>query len=123
MLSIIAVCAAAGGKYAGSITAGVNGTNTGFSSGSHGSRSPTTLVDGKTFAILNDDSFSNSCALRVSGFGADPGTAYLQYVVANGLKKDRSAASYSYSGGNATWTWAAQTFGFVNTVTYPVVIA
>jgi hypothetical protein len=122
MIGAIFAVLAASGKYAGTMTAGTSGSNTGLGSG-YGSRSPTTLSDGKGLAILSDDSFNANCSLRISGFGADPGTAYLQYVIANGVIKQRGAASYSYSGGNATWTWAAQSFGFANTVTYQVVIA
>lgn len=118
---LMAVCSAVG-KYAGTITAGVNGAFTGFQSGSYGSVSPGTLADGKTLAILTDDSFNGNCSLRVSGFSSDPGTSYLQYVIAAGTFKARSAASYSYSGGNATWTWSGA-FGFSNGVTYRVVIA
>jgi len=120
MHALFAACMGRG-KYAGSMTAGTSGSNTGLGSG-YGSRTPTTLVDGKTLAILSDDSFNANCSLRVSGFGADPGTGYLTYVLANGVLKPGSGASYSYSGGNATWTWAAQSFGFANTGVYSVVI-
>lgn len=123
MLGAILMSAAGSLKYVGSMTAGITGTFTGLLAGSFGSRTPTALFDGMTLALLTDDSGTNSCSLRITGFSGDPGTAYLKFISANGVAKTGGAASYVYGAGAATWTWAAQTFGFVNGVTYPVVIA
>ncbi len=122
MLSLIAICAAASGKYNGTMTAGVSGASTGYLASSYGSVSPSSLTDGKSLTIISDDSFNGNCAVRVSGFSSDPGAGYINYVAANGVSKLRTDASYSYSGGAATWVWTGS-FGFTNGGTYPVVIA
>lgn len=122
MLGAILMAAAGSLKYSGSMTAGTTGTFVGLLAGSFGSRSPTTLVDGKTFAMIVDDSSGPTCSVRVSGFSGDPGAGYLRFASANGVVKVGSAASYSYSGGAATWTWSGS-FGFADTSSYPVVLA
>jgi len=117
-------------KYQGTITQGYGYTvhspgmymwtyQYGCAPGSFGSRSPTTLVDGKTLAYWYDEIeynydgsvYTSFSVLGISGFSSDPGTGYLTSATIASTTKNRSAATYSYSGGLAGWIWSS-TFGF-----------
>ena len=84
-----------------------------------GSYSPTGLTGGKTvFSILDNLFFGASCPggvvalITVTSFSSDPGSAWLTSVTCNGVTKTGASASFSYSGGAATWMWASSWFGF-----------
>ncbi len=101
-------------KYTGTVTCGFNSISFdsavfGFDTTTFtfGSRSPTT-ISAYTFAALYDfytGGDYNSSAVKVSGFGADPTTAFISSVTANGIT--RTPASYGYSAGTATWTFTS----------------
>jgi len=115
------VTSSAAGKYSGTITAGDFGTLVGLSVGAMGSRSPTTLTDGKTFLGLWDDVTGVAeSKLTISGFGADPGASYIQAITANGVSRTGASATYVYSAGSSTWAWSVLYFGFVTTNVYGV---
>jgi hypothetical protein len=92
----------------------------GFESASTlGSYSPTGLTGGKAVSILEDvdagstSSCTNpvSALLSVTGFSSSPGQSWTTSVTCGGVSKTGASASYSYSGGTASWTWSS-TFGF-----------
>lgn len=117
--------------YSGTITQGYYNAlyadpNTGLAYGyyqmglfsGYGSRTPTVLTDAKTLLYcydiisFNGGSPTYGAVLQVSGFGADPGIAYLaKGQLAGQIALQAAAASYSYSGGIATWSWVSL-FGF-----------
>ena len=82
-------------------------------------RSPTTLIDsGKTLAVgfaadTNVTDYSGapistySSTLSIGGFSSDPGQYYFSYAKYDGTTSLLVAdATYEYSSGTATWTWA-----------------
>jgi hypothetical protein len=50
----------------------------------------------------------------------DPGQALFTSITVNSVTRNSSAATYSYSGGVATWAWTAGAFGLGSGITYPV---
>jgi hypothetical protein len=89
----------------------IRGFNTGtFSTGSY---SPTGLTGGKTVITLYDSGTCTytSSTLTVNGFALDPGHLWATSVTCNGVTKQTSTASFTYTSGSATWTWGS-TFGF-----------
>jgi YD repeat-containing protein len=84
-----------------------------------GSLGSTTIASNKTLANFYDRhsggyGFSFVYAeVSVSGFGADPGVAWLVSASANGQTRTGASATYSYSSGLATWRWSTA-FGFLN---------
>ena len=114
--------------YQGTITAALSSSNpyTGFSINlldgpSFGSRSPATLTTGNIFVACYDQ--ASSAILRISGFSSDPGKGFIRNVITGPTPTTLTgaAATYSYSSGVATWTWAS-TFGFSKNVTYACTI-
>ena len=84
----------------------------GFESGFGGSMAPTTTSNGYTYQAFFDSQYSiqagegyKSTQLLISGFTADPGQAWLTSATAPGATLTGSAATYSYTGGVATWRW------------------
>jgi hypothetical protein len=95
-----------------------------YVSPSFGSRSPTTLVDGKTFYGCYDyydlaGGIVTNANVVISGFSSDPGQSYFSSIVSNsGIEFFTSVAnSYSYLSGVASWGWDDQTFGFATSGT------
>jgi hypothetical protein len=88
---------------------------------SFGARSPTTLSDGKTFYAIydnwniyidpnppNDPTYTLIDSwVQISGFSSSPGAGYLYSATVAAKVLLGSAASYSYSAGIASWSWAA----------------
>lgn len=96
----------------------------GFSPYSGGSTSPTTMSDGKLLSQLFDYYIGGSpvsCTLAVGGFGSDPGSSYFTSITAL-TTLAAAAATYSYSGGFALWTWGT-IFGFSGSGTVGVTIS
>lgn len=58
--------------------------------------------------------------LRVKGFSANPGQAWMSKVVANSITRTGASATYAWDAVNlcATWQWAGGSFGFANGNTY-----
>lgn len=84
--------------------------------GNFGSYSPTGLTGGKTVANVSETaqgSCSGISALTVTGFSSNPGSTWLSSITCNGIQKLGSAASFSYSGGDASWQWGGG-FGLIN---------
>lgn len=86
--------------------------------GSYGSRSPTTLVDGKTLAVWEDydqyDTYNsyetaNYGHIAISGFSGDPGIGYITnaQIASNAI---RTPNAYNYYGGMGHWYFTK--FGF-----------
>jgi hypothetical protein len=129
-------------KYSGTITQGTTTTSSTYVSTTYkgfvttpvavGSRSPTTLTDGKTLAGFYDvvQTVTGTTYyygyVVISGFSSDPGKPYLTSAQRTGsaakLTTD-ATCSYSYSSGSASWTWYTTTpsqaglFGFLTTGT------
>jgi hypothetical protein len=85
-------------------------------SGGPGSYSPTGLTGGQAVAQLADHHCGGNAlatTLSVTGFSVDPGQLWLTSVTCNGVTKTAAAASFSYSSGNARWTWSAASFGLL----------
>jgi YD repeat-containing protein len=93
----------------GTFTGGVT-SFFGLLSGSAGSISPAALTGGKTVTNFYDRKQSGVFAetkVGISGFTSDPGPAWLVSVTAKGQTRNAASASYTYSGGQAFWTWSA----------------
>lgn len=97
----------------------------GHSQGYMATRSPTTLIDGKTVLTAGEDIYytygpayyvtSLLSTLQISGFSSDPGIGYFTYAQYGGAAMQySSAAGYGYASGTATWTWDTL-FGFYQT--------
>jgi len=93
----------------------------GFSGGLFGSYSPIMGPEGPAAVAIWDNIHSpmgtqcpqtpSTSLLQVSGFTADPGKLWLNSIECGGdTKTGSNAASFSYDGGIAIWTWA-QVFG------------
>ena len=128
-------------KYQGTITQGYSYTlhspaqymwtyEYGCAPGSFGSRSPTTLVDGKTMAYWvdhieynYDSSISTQYStLIITGFSSNPGIGYVTTATVGTTSKSGSSASYGYPvSGQAVWTWTS-IFGFGSSGTVSVSI-
>jgi hypothetical protein len=69
------------------------------------------------------DNTSGSATLGIKGFLSDPGAGYVYSLTDNTTAVSRlgSAATYSYSGGAASWVWPAH-FGFSATDSMTLVI-
>ena len=63
--------------------------------------------------------------VTITGFSANPGIGWLVTATAGGAVRSGYAAVYSYSNGQATWTWQGlpQLFGFTGSGTTATVIA
>lgn len=104
----------------------------GFASGatSFGSLGSASTSDGYTVVSVydyRDNSTPEYIAVcAISGFGTDPGQAYLYDVTANGTTKTGSTAAYTYSTGTAIWEWADSTtaplFGFGTSGTTTLIV-
>lgn len=91
------------------------GASGGFISGSYGSMSPSTTSTGRSYQQFTDQYASPMAGggflqsrFAVGGFSSDPGQAWLTSAgFAGGSTLSGSTATYSYSGGVATWTWTS----------------
>jgi hypothetical protein len=54
---------------------------------------------------------------------SDPGKSLFTSISANGVTLTSASATYSYSGGLASWVWSTGPFGFTNGSTYPISFA
>lgn len=82
-----------------------------------GTLTPTTLQGYSGIQVRQVGNYAdNSRAyLRLDGWGADPGQAWLARVTGNGTSlTGASANTYIFGSTIATWFWDAQTFGFTN---------
>jgi hypothetical protein len=78
-----------------------------------GSISPVYLSNNvQTYTTFCDVHGPGLSSLQISGFTSDPGAAWLVSAEAHGVTNQGSAATYSYSGGTASWSWAGSSFGF-----------
>ena len=103
-----------------SMTAGTLGSLIGYSSGIIGSVTPPTQqIYGKNIDRFFDNNSANECIFSIISIGVDPGATFVTSVTANGVTKLTATATYTYVSNTAEWKWSAQTFGFVDTVTYP----
>jgi hypothetical protein len=98
-------------------------TYVGYEQGSIGSESGFS-GPGTTLVSLQDSHVSTGTygSIQIGGFSSDPGQALFSSITANGVTLYTTNASYSYSGGTATWTWYSNAFGFGNAGTYPVTL-
>ena len=111
-------------KYNGTITAGTYDTGADYygyweqyygwqSTAPIGSRSPTTLTDGKSlvswyqvthyapfYVVTGTDTY-----LEINGFSSDPGSSYVQYVTVGSTNYYTSSASVYYGSGKKTYVW------------------
>ena len=102
-------------SYSGTMTESVftvsTNNYTGFGSGliSGSSMSPSTLPGGIIFIYAIYDSrvsgVYTSSTFTLSGFSVDPLASYATSVKCGSVTLLTSSASYSYSGGYATWTF------------------
>jgi hypothetical protein len=90
----------------------------GFLNGHFGSMSPTTTDTNKPYQGLYDYRVCTifgcnvDSSLSIGGWSSNPGQAWLNSVSALGVTKTGASASYSYSGGVATWSWYGSGFNF-----------
>ncbi len=99
----------------------------GYQSGVFGSMSPATTSTGLQYDYLIDLTtihVGTSAYFALKGLTADPGSAWLTSISANGITVQGTGATYSYdaSVGIAVWVWTATSFGFVPGSTYPCTI-
>jgi len=84
---------------------------------SFGSYSPLGLTGGTLVYSLGENvMFCNNTYisfLDVSGFSGNPGIGWLNSVTCDGITKLGSAASFSYTGGKATWLYLNGTFSLI----------
>jgi hypothetical protein len=82
----------------------------GYSQSNFGALGQTTFPDGKTLYYIYDSvaGGTNNFQLSISGFSSSPGaTGYFTSIKRQtGSTYNASAATYSYSGGYAYWTWS-----------------
>lgn len=91
----------------------------GYVSGSYGSIARASLGLGRNIVELVD--IGSGAVFGIGGFSADPGAALATSITANGVTLTFATATYSYSGGTATWGWASS-FGFVNGNSYNCIL-
>lgn len=109
-------------EITGTITAGASGHNVGYSASAWGSLSGYSGPAGISLVTLSDYDFTPiASTLVLGGFSSNPTSSYIVSVTANSNTMLASAATYSYTGGDATWSWSS-VFGFVNGDSYPFVI-
>jgi hypothetical protein len=110
-------------------------TNIGYSVGSYGSVTPTTLLgaDGRTYtveAMINYGTINNDFLLQLTYSGADPAQtdafAQVSFTDQNGHLHTFSSSvvgSFSAGGGTASWEWAQPNGAmFANAGVYPITI-
>ena len=98
-------------------------TYKGFGTAFIGSMSPAKMSDGLTYYSFFDLKGTGVAegVVALSGFTSDPGQGWLGSATAVGVTKTAPSATYSYSSGVATWTWATE-FGFTGSGTTAVKI-
>lgn len=90
----------------------------GFQRNHFGAMDPATTDNAKPYEALYDLQECNiadcyvSGSLTIGGWSSDPGKAWLNSVSALGNTKTGASAWYTYSNGNATWSWGGERFGF-----------
>jgi hypothetical protein len=92
-----------------------------------GTLTPHTTANGLSINVFyfygNEVTHSTSTYLIVSGFSTNPGASWLQSVALStiGTTVTGASAVFSYTGGQATWSWAgstaAESYGVAATMT------
>ena len=101
-----------GAAYNFTLNSGQNlaGTIDGYSS-SFGAITPSPNLPSTSPALdirsLTCFNSNGAVTLVVEGFSADPGASWLQALSISGSAFNVAAASYSYSGGAASWLWTS----------------
>jgi hypothetical protein len=120
-------------QYASVLTmvAGGSSTIAGYSSGSYGTLTPTTLQTGNTVLSLYYETVTHPTVAEYTIFvlasASNPGSTFLtSLALSNGYTLLGSSAGYSYvltGGGQATWTWTdSQAAPIVSGDTYTVTV-
>jgi hypothetical protein len=105
-----------------SLTAGTSAGTSGYAVSGFGSLTPTVLGDGMTVADLySSNTAPFPLTFVITGFSSNPGSGYVTSVLINSTTLLGSSASYSYYGGQVTYTWSSGVRLAAGTV-YPVVI-
>lgn len=102
--------AAGGGGIGGNVTFALQNSpfsgTYGYYSGGVGSISPNQYRGNLIRAVLGVPNGSDSAYLQII-VSPDPGQHYINSITVNGVTKTAASASYSYSGGIATWQWTS----------------
>lgn len=94
----------------------------GYYSSLMGSYSPTELTGGNTLFGIYDVirpgcTNPGNSSIIVSGFSSNPGSSWLTSVTCNGVENTAGSASFTYSSGQAIWSWS-KLFGFSGSGNY-----
>jgi hypothetical protein len=86
----------------------LGGEGRGYAQGGFGNITPSPVLgDGTTIVDLLIGNNTHILNLSIAGFPSNPGAGYVATLVINGTTTFLgSAATYSYSGGQATWQWS-----------------
>lgn len=103
----------AGSGFQGTVTSTTSGTTVGFVSGVQGSISPTVNNDSYAITRVSSDNVSFADTLKIQA-SPDPTQSYFVKATVAGVDNTSASASYSYSGGVATWTWATGAWSMIN---------
>ena len=79
----------------------------GFDSGVFGSISPTKTSNGFTYLqiITEIGAHGGASVFNLKGFSSNPGQSWLTSIKCGSNTQTGSTASYTYSGGEASWEW------------------
>lgn len=100
--------------------------DTGYSTSSIGSLTPTVTLGAGTVSSLLDSwtwdeiTYAYQCAVVVTA-ASNPGATLWTNLSVGGVVKTSASAAYTYVGTAAVWTWANETFGLVSTNSYDVI--
>ena len=99
--------------YSGNLTVGFDGVGSyGFNTFIvYGSMSPSTDSNGNSFLELD---YSGNTVLQIS-ISSDPGSGSFGTLTVNGHAQLASSASYSFTLGQAAWTWTGDVFSLNGT--------
>jgi hypothetical protein len=95
--------------YNAVLTAAASSTNTGYSTGSYGTLTPSTDLNGHTIAQAYTSSSTNAFYLTINS-GTTLSSTYLNYVVVGGMVFKGSLATFTAnypSAGQYNWEWAS----------------
>lgn len=110
---------------AGQVSFGHGITTTGFSAGLFGTLTPSTDLNGNTIQAMDNQSAGGGVFNVTIDAASNPGSTYFTSVTFTGTGGATfltSAASYGYSGGQATWSWSAGSAYLSNGSAYTVTI-
>jgi YD repeat-containing protein len=90
------------------------GTNYGFFAGEMGSISPGTLNNGTLVyhQFVDYHGTTPQASVAFTGFSANPGAAWLISATAGSVTQQGSTATFTYTSGEAIWSWNNSPFGF-----------